>query len=690
MAIVNKFNVNNKQVTLDADIIENMSANDVSYNASIQYDENTVGEKLSELETLVCTEEIGEVIDTTSTLGIIHPGGDLYFGDGLGTIYKIFAAHVNEGDLFYLVKDSGNIQTWNGAPTICFVDKFIASEKYTNAIYPSDIDEYPYLIKCPKSGYICISYNTTVGMLSLHGSKKISNFDSIKANISDIDDNVEQLSNDYTELSKKVDNIGYTEPHFRVGELIDIDSIQSADGFYEGNDYKYGTYSGFTTSAIPMKKGECVFITPETTLAIQRNHIVLCFADTPFVGTINEEDILYRSGEPKNATVKIISNRDTFLCVSRANVFKFKASYGVVYEPYNFDGKTANVDYITSIRKVIDANKQKTYSSTVKKIGGFNYELKYVGGVFSNDKIFGLPNHSTDCLEINTHFDCYSKFSHLSDGNFKWSGGYNADDGNIYCLPRTSDSICIINPNTQQAYEQPIHTFNNGVETFYGGLVLKDNMYILSRRSNDKICVVNINDFSVRYINLPSKVSLVSAIYHPNGNMYMFPHGTGKVLKMNIQSEEISEIGDSIDSDTFGCVIAYDGNIYGYNGVWCTGITKVDVENDTTSILHSNEVSKMYGTKLGINGKIYGVCGDSNEIYSYDIETDKLSVLMDVSDTEGDETYNEAKCAGGCVAENGAIYMIPAKGRFILKISPIDCLQTFPRNILESVYFSNY
>ena len=50
MAVVNKFNVNNKQVTLDADIIENISANDVSYNASIQYNENTVGEKLSELE----------------------------------------------------------------------------------------------------------------------------------------------------------------------------------------------------------------------------------------------------------------------------------------------------------------------------------------------------------------------------------------------------------------------------------------------------------------------------------------------------------------------------------------------------------------------------------------------------------------------------------------------------------------
>ena len=56
MAVVNKFNVNKQQVTLDADIIENMSANDVSYDASTQYDENTVGDKLSEL-----SEEIGIV-----------------------------------------------------------------------------------------------------------------------------------------------------------------------------------------------------------------------------------------------------------------------------------------------------------------------------------------------------------------------------------------------------------------------------------------------------------------------------------------------------------------------------------------------------------------------------------------------------------------------------------------------------
>ena len=67
MAIVKRFNVNREQVTLDADIIENMSvsANDVSYDASTQYNENTVGDKLSELESKIGGEQTFNITKTT-------------------------------------------------------------------------------------------------------------------------------------------------------------------------------------------------------------------------------------------------------------------------------------------------------------------------------------------------------------------------------------------------------------------------------------------------------------------------------------------------------------------------------------------------------------------------------------------------------------------------------------------------
>ena len=75
MAVVNKFNVNKQEVRLDADIIENMSANDVSYDDSFQYDENTVGNKLSELSQQgqqmiydVTTNNNGATFDSLSAL----------------------------------------------------------------------------------------------------------------------------------------------------------------------------------------------------------------------------------------------------------------------------------------------------------------------------------------------------------------------------------------------------------------------------------------------------------------------------------------------------------------------------------------------------------------------------------------------------------------------------------------------
>ena len=86
MTIVNKFNVNNKQVTLDPDIIENMSANDVSYNSSLQYDESTVGDKLNKLSEL---EE--EVIQLRQKFESYNSAVNNYAVDKNNEIWTAFA-----------------------------------------------------------------------------------------------------------------------------------------------------------------------------------------------------------------------------------------------------------------------------------------------------------------------------------------------------------------------------------------------------------------------------------------------------------------------------------------------------------------------------------------------------------------------------------------------------------------------
>ena len=91
MTVVNKFNVNKEHVTLGVDIIENMSANDVSYNNSLQYDENTVGDKLNKLSELESetntnlTEVRSDLITIENIIQNID-GDTLYVTDANGNV----------------------------------------------------------------------------------------------------------------------------------------------------------------------------------------------------------------------------------------------------------------------------------------------------------------------------------------------------------------------------------------------------------------------------------------------------------------------------------------------------------------------------------------------------------------------------------------------------------------------------
>ena len=121
MAVVKKFNVNREQVTLDADIIENISvtANDVSYNVSTKYDENTVGDKLLELESdLVGLENVIQDID----------GDGLFISDNKGNV----VANITEQGIKTI-----DVTIKNGNK-LSEIPNDILEEFYKNDLYISD------------------------------------------------------------------------------------------------------------------------------------------------------------------------------------------------------------------------------------------------------------------------------------------------------------------------------------------------------------------------------------------------------------------------------------------------------------------------------------------------------------------------------------------------------------------------
>ena len=224
MAVVNRFNVNREQVTLDVDIIENMSANDVSYDASVQYNENTVGDKLSELDEEVkgvspkLFVNFGQIYKTDGTIMDFVTGASTnilplsIFGDyknnGVKVVSGTFRMY-NTG--YYCIAvffdDSKNLIGYTQiSTTISTVSPFPASEIPDNAVYVAfngrtDVDdlsntEFDIISKSLKEDLVEVKENNLLLNNRIDSTQEI--FKGLKDELSDIptivNDTIEKIS----------------------------------------------------------------------------------------------------------------------------------------------------------------------------------------------------------------------------------------------------------------------------------------------------------------------------------------------------------------------------------------------------------------------------------------------------------------------------------------------------------------
>lgn len=357
----------------------------------------------------------------------------------------------------------------------------------------------------------------------------------------------------------------------------------------------------------------------------------------------------------------------------------------------------SGVDYDSEVVPVTDANAILSYKQH-KSIGSFDFDFKWVGACMAaNGRIYGITNGNRQVLEINPETDTYCLFGNLSSGSFKWSGCGIGKNGMIYGYPRSANSVLIIDPVTQGVEEVDLGT-NYEQNHHYGGCIVGDYMYLAPRTANH-ILKINLRTWQIERLgeNILTDIARYSAcIYHPNGYIYFIPESNAKVLKLNPLNDAITELGSVLQSScsVYGASVAPSNKcIYGFTGNRTNGgILKIDVENnDTISFIHEGTVGTgYYSTELALNGKLYSGVGNGTTVWELDPNNDSVSIVDTISDTEGGD-YNEAKCAGGVLAENGSIYLIPAKGRHIYKLEfDGQVVRTISRKVLMSNYFSNY
>jgi len=355
----------------------------------------------------------------------------------------------------------------------------------------------------------------------------------------------------------------------------------------------------------------------------------------------------------------------------------------------------SGVDYDGEVVPVTDANAILSYKQH-KSIGSFDFDFKWVGACMAaNGRIYGITNGNRQVLEINPETDTYCLFGNLSSGSFKWSGCGIGKNGMIYGYPRSANSVLIIDPVTQGVEEVDLGT-NYEQNHHYGGCIVGDYMYLAPRAANH-ILKINLRTWQIERLgeNILTYIARYSAcIYHPNGYIYFIPEYNAKVLKLNPLNDAITELGSVLQScSVYGASVAPNNKcIYGFTNRTNGGILKIDVvNNDTISFIHEGTVGTgYYSTELALNGKLYSGVGNGTDVWELDPTNDTVTIVDTISDTVGGD-YNEAKCAGGVLAENGSIYLIPAKGRHIYKLEfDGQVVRTMSRKVLMSNYFSNY
>lgn len=307
---------------------------------------------------------------------------------------------------------------------------------------------------------------------------------------------------------------------------------------------------------------------------------------------------------------------------------------------------------------------------------------KWVGAQIYNKKVYCIPNDETKILELDE--ECHFIDGVTSQGLFKWTGGCIWDNC-LISFPRKANAILKYNFVDKTISENQL-TYSYDIEHHYGGVSTKEGVIFQPPRNTDHILATDLKtNISHKIYIAPKRLKMQfrysGSIIHPNGLIYFFPENKDKVIVLNPKNEEWTYISKPISTMVFDAKVGIDGNIYGFSA-YNNGIMRINVEFNEVEMIHSEINPGAYGTKMGINGKLYSVPGDGNYVWCYDSITDECEKVFSMHDA------SKAKYAGGCTANDGSIFLVPATANSVLKFKPSN--STFIPRTLYYDFFNDF
>lgn len=287
--------------------------------------------------------------------------------------------------------------------------------------------------------------------------------------------------------------------------------------------------------------------------------------------------------------------------------------------------------------------------------------FQYVGGQIKDGVLYGVVNSAEKMLKYDISKGTMTFSGQFDSADFKWTGGCSYN-GAIYFFPRSKNNLLKYITDTN-SFEEIDGGLSYDGEHHYGGVCTPDGMIYQPPRSTDHILKWDIKNKTCKKIQINSGqvCRYCGSVIHPNGNIYFIPEKDFCVIKMNIKTEEISYIDGPVCDKAFNPAIAANGNIYGF----CSGngILKIDTKTDKVKLLYEDCKMGSYGTKCGINGKLYSLPGYTNDVWAFDPFSEVLEKCYSIG------AQNQVNYAGGAVDLNGDIFALPVHADSIFEIS---------------------
>mmetsp|Transcript_22579 Transcript_22579/g.25893 ORF Transcript_22579/g.25893 Transcript_22579/m.25893 type:complete len:337 (-) Transcript_22579:172-1182(-) len=270
----------------------------------------------------------------------------------------------------------------------------------------------------------------------------------------------------------------------------------------------------------------------------------------------------------------------------------------------------------------------------------------------------------------------------LGDDEFKWECGVLADNGFVYSTPYgNAGKILKIDTNAGATSDTAVSTIDipdgltdGAYSTWVSGDKAADGKLYFMPLESTHILRIDPNDDSMALVGNKMEGGSDSFKYGgtvatPDGCVYGIPAFSTRIIKFDpANPDATTTVGAEADTD-FQCsggVLAEDGNIYAMKNLG--GILKIDVSNDTYSIINIDLVTENYlgwGDPIRGHGDLlYFPPINDTRVMVFHTTTQEASLVGPLYSTHNSKWYD------GALAPNGKIYSIPCKENHILEIDP--------------------